>query len=235
MDLSEIIDAIGQRLGPGPVPADGPWNLLALAVAALAVVVPPLWQLLRPGVTIVHELGRPGRDPHGQALHRLRRLRHDMSRHAVTVGPRRGIGRILDLGRLSRASLLGALLDADRAARLARTALFAALCVLVLLLVFTRSGRTLLAVLASAAGIGALWWWGSPALTALLTLAAGVFLLLGAWRHLGAVARRGGRQDDPGQLAQLTPLPAALWTVSFALVIGLATWWAGTTLVALLR
>ena len=28
------------------------------------------------------------------------------------------------------------------------------------------------AAVASAAGIGALWWWGSPALTALLTLAA---------------------------------------------------------------
>ena len=212
MDLSEIIDAIGQRLGPGPVPADGPWNLLALAVAALAVVVPPLWRLLRPGVTIVHELGHAlvgilmGRRFTGFVVSA------DMSGHAVTVGPRRGIGRVLSTW-----------------------AGYPALCVLVLSLVFTRSGHTLLAVLASAAGIGALWWWGSPALTALLTLAAGVFLLLGAWRHLGAVARRGGRQDDHGQLAQLTPLPAALWTVSFALVIGLATWWAGTTLVALLR
>ena len=57
MDIGEILDAIGGRLAPGPVPDDGPWILLALAVAALAVVVPPLWRLLRPGVTIVHELG----------------------------------------------------------------------------------------------------------------------------------------------------------------------------------
>ena len=61
-----------------------------------------------------------------------------------------------------------------------------------------------------------------------------MFLLLGAWRHLGSVLRRGGRQDDPGQLAQLTPIPAALWNLSFALVIALASWWAGATLVDLL-
>ena len=42
MDIGEILDAIGGRLAPGPVPDDGPWILLALAVAALAVVVPPL-------------------------------------------------------------------------------------------------------------------------------------------------------------------------------------------------
>ena len=236
MDIGEILDAIGGRLAPGPVPDDGPWILLALAVAALAVVVPPLWRLLRPGVTIVHELGHAavgilmGRRFTGFVVSA------DMSGHAVTVGPRRGIGRVLSTwAGYPAPALLGALLVQIALHGWARTALFAALCVLVLSLVFTRSGHTLLAVLASAAGIGALWWWGSPALTALLTLAAGVFLLLGAWRHLGAVARRGGRQDDPGQLAQLTPLPAALWTVSFALVIGLATWWAGTTLVALLR
>src|SRR5690606_41217460 len=57
MDIGEILDAIGGRLAPGPVPDDGPWILLALAVAALAVVVPPLWRLLRPGATIVHQRG----------------------------------------------------------------------------------------------------------------------------------------------------------------------------------
>src|SRR5699024_12883263 len=57
MDTGEILDQIGQRLAPGPVPAEGPWLLLALAAAALADAVPPLWHLLRPGVTIVHELG----------------------------------------------------------------------------------------------------------------------------------------------------------------------------------
>lgn len=236
MDIGEIFDAIGGRLAPGPVPDDGPWILLALAVAALVVVVPPLWRLLRPGVTIVHELGHAavgilmGRRFTGFVVSA------DMSGHAVTVGPRRGIGRILSTwAGYPAPAVVGALLVQIALHGWARTALFAALVVLVVSLVFTRSGHTVLAVLASAAGIGALWWWGSPALTALLTLAAGVFLLLGAWRHLGSVLRRGGRQDDPGQLAQLTPLPAALWNLSFTLVIALGSWWAGATLVDLLR
>src|SRR5699024_12412427 len=121
----------------------------------------------------------------------------------------------------------------------ARTALFAALVVLVVSLVFTRSLHTVVAVLGTAAGIGALWWWGSPALIALLTLAAGVFLLLGAWRHLGAVTRGGGRADDPAQLAPLTPLPAVLWLLRLAAVLVrciLWAWWMlGTPPVSQLR
>lgn len=234
--LREILGGIGERTGPVAAPAQGRWVLLALLIAALAVAVPPLWRLLRPGVTIVHELGHAlvgilmGRRFTGFVVSA------DMSGHAVTVGPRRGLGRILSTwAGYPAPAVVGALLVQIALHGWSRTALFAALVVLVISLVFTRSGHTVLAVLATAAGIGALWWWGSPALTALLTLAAGVFLLLGAWRHLGAVARRGGRADDPGQLAQLTPLPAVVWTVSFALVLGLCTWWAGVTMWPLLR
>lgn len=234
--LREILGGIGERTGPVAAPAQGRWVLLALLIAALAVAVPPLWRLLRPGVTIVHELGHAlvgilmGRRFTGFVVSA------DMSGHAVTVGPRRGLGRILSTwAGYPAPAVVGALLVQIALHGWSRTALFAALVVLVISLVFTRSGHTVLAVLATAAGIGALWWWGSPALAALLTLAAGVFLLLGAWRHLGAVARRGGRADDPGQLAQLTPLPAVVWTVSFALVLGLCTWWAGVTMWPLLR
>lgn len=234
--LREILGGIGERTGPVAAPAQGRWVLLALLIAALAVAVPPLWRLLRPGVTIVHELGHAlvgilmGRRFTGFVVSA------DMSGHAVTVGPRRGLGRILSTwAGYPAPAVVGALLMQIALHGWSRTALFAALVVLVVSLVFTRSGHTVLAVLATAAGIGALWWWGSPALAALLTLAAGVFLLLGAWRHLGAVARRGGRADDPGQLAQLTPLPAVVWTVSFALVLGLCTWWAGVTMWPLLR
>ena len=234
--LREILGGIGERTGPVAAPAQGRWVLLALLVAALAVAVPPLWRLLRPGVTIVHELGHAlvgilmGRRFTGFVVSA------DMSGHAVTVGPRRGLGRILSTwAGYPAPAVVGALLVQIALHGWSRTALFAALVVLVISLVFTRSGHTVLAVLATAAGIGALWWWGSPALTALLTLAAGVFLLLGAWRHLGAVARRGGRADDPGQLAQLTPVPSALWNLSFTLVIALGSWWAGATLVDLLR
>ena len=74
---------------------------------------------------------------------------------------------------------------------------------------------------------------GEPSLTALLTLAAGVFLLLGAWRHLGAVITGGGRSDDPAQLAQLTPLPAWLWNLGFVIVLAACSWWAWTAVAPL--
>ena len=236
MDFAQLLDQIGQRLVPGQAPTGGPWILLALGLAALAVAVPPLWRLLRPGVTIVHELGHAavgilmGRRFTGFVVSA------DMSGHAVTVGPRRGIGRILSTAAGYPApALVGAVLVQIALAGWARPALFAALVVLVVSLVFTRSLHTVLAVVTSAVAIGALWWWGPPALAGLLTLAAGVVLLLGAWRHLGAVARGGTAQDDPGQLARHTPLPAVVWTGLFGLVLLLCTWWAGSVLVAALR
>src|SRR5699024_9547364 len=130
------------------------------------------------------------------------------------VGRRRGIGRAAGTGAgYPAAAVVGAVLVQVARRGGAPTALFAALVVLLVSLVFTRSVHTLVAVLGTAAAVGALWWWGSEVLIAVLTLAGGVFLLLGAWRHLAAVIRGGGRGDDPAQLAALTPLPAAVWTL----------------------
>lgn len=222
---------LGTRIMPDAAPAPGWWVVAALVSALAVVAVPPLWRLARPAVTIVHELGHA---VIGMAVGRRFTgfvVSADMSGHAVTVGPRRGAGRIASTwAGYPAPALIGAVLVQVSLLGWARTALCLALAVLVLSLAFTRSLHTVLAVLATAAGVGALWWWGSPALIALLTLAAGAFLLLGAWRHLGAVLRSGGRGDDPAQLGQLTALPAAVWSLSFALVIGLCSWWAGAVL-----
>lgn len=232
MDLHNAGRAVWERIAPASVPETGWWVLLALAVALVAVALPPLWRLARPAVTIVHELGHAivgmlcGRRFTGFVVSA------DMSGHAVTVGPRHGLGRLASTwAGYPAPAILGALLIQVTLHGWSSTALFAALVILVLSLVFTRSAHTLLVVLATAAGIGAAWWWGSPGLNALITLAAGVFLLLGAWRHLGAVMRGGGRSDDPGQLAQLTPLPAWTWNLGYVVVLAACTWWAGTTLV----
>ena len=152
-----------------------------------------------------------------------------MSGHAVTVGPRRGIGRILSTwAGYPAPAVLGAAAIQIALSGWVAAALLAATVILVVSLVFTRSVHTLIAVAATAAALGAVWWWGGPQLASLVTLAAGVFLLLGAWRHLGAVALSGRRGDDPAQLAQLTWLPAWVWSGSFALVLGVCTWWAWT-------
>ncbi|GAA4525302.1 M50 family metallopeptidase [Brachybacterium paraconglomeratum] len=234
MDVEQLGREITSRIMPDSAPATGWWILLALGVALAAVGLPPLWRPARLAVTIVHELGHAvigmlmGRRFTGFVVSA------DMSGHAVTVGPRRGLGRVASTwAGYPAPAIVGAVLVQISLHGWARTALFVALVVLVLSLVFTRSLHTLAAVLGTAVGVGALWWWGSPALAALLTLAAGVFLLLGAWRHLGAVIRRGGRADDPAQLAQLTPLPAWGWLLSFALVLGACSWWVVATLASL--
>ncbi|MFC7457344.1 M50 family metallopeptidase [Brachybacterium sp. GCM10030267] len=229
MDLQNLAGEIWERVAPGTAPEPGWWIMLSLAAALAAVVLPSVWRLARLAVTIVHELGHAaigilvGRRFTGFVVSA------DMSGHAVTVGPRRGLGRLASTwAGYPAPAILGTLLIQIALHGWARTALFAAFVVLVLSLVFTRSGHTLLAVLATAAGVGAAWWWGGAALNALITLAAGAFLLIGAWRHLGAVMSSGGRSDDPAQLAQLSPLPAWLWNLTFVLVLAAATWWAWT-------
>ena len=176
MDLRTLLREIGARIVPDPAPAMGWWLLLALVAALGAVLLPPLWRLARLAVTIVHELGHAavgilmGRRFTGFVVSA------DTYGHAITVGPRRGVGRIASTwAGYPAPAVVGAVLLQVSLQGWARTALFAALVVLVVSLVFTRSLHTVVAVLGTAAGIGALWWWGSPALIALLTLAAGVF------------------------------------------------------------
>ena len=154
----------------------------------------------------------------------------DMSGHAVTVGPRRGLGRILTLwAGYPAPAILGTVLVQLALAGWAGAALFVALVVLAVSLLFTRSAHTVLAVLATAAVIGLAWWFGIPGVVTALTLVAGSFLLLGAWRHLGSVMTSRRRSEDPGQLAQLTGVPAAVWNLTFLLVIGACTAWATLT------
>lgn len=243
MDLPTLLGEIGDRAAPGPVPSGTWWPLVSLALALVAVLVAPLWRLLRPAVTIVHELGHAvtgilaGRRFTGFVVSA------DMSGHAITVGRPRGPGRVISAwSGYPAPALLGAVLiqvalagAAGTALAVALAALLVSLAALLVSLVFTRSVHTVLAVLGSAAVVGAVWWWGSPAIVALVTLAVGAFLLMGAWRHVLVVASSGGRGDDPAQLARLTPLPAAVWIGSYLLVLAACTLWAGAALAPGLR
>lgn len=231
MDLENLARAVWERIVPSAAPENAWWVLTALAAALAVVVLPPLWHLVRPAVTIVHELGHAivgilvGRRFTGFVVGA------DMSGHAVTVGPRRGFGRIVSTwAGYPAPALLGAVGVQIALHGWAPTALFAAGVVLVISLVFTRSLHTVLAVLATAVALGAAWWWGSPAVAALLTLAASVFALFGAWRHLGAVITGGGRGDDPAQLAQLTGVPTWVWHLLYVAVLAACSWWAWTAL-----
>ena len=89
-------EAIADRARPaaGEVVLSAPQVTVVLLLALIVVITPPVWQVVRLAVTLVHELGHAvvgvvvGRQFTGFVL------RGDMSGHAVTRGPARGPGRI---------------------------------------------------------------------------------------------------------------------------------------------
>lgn len=212
--------------------------LTTAALAALAVVlVPTIWLQLRIAVTLVHELGHAiigvafGRRFTGFVV------RGDMSGHAVTVGPARGIGRIATTwAGYPMPALVGLLMVWSATTGYAAALLFACLLTLVVVLIFVRSAGTLATVTAAGVGIGALWWWRNDEIQALAVVTTGLVLLIGAWRHLGALTSARGRHDrgsDAAVLRQLTGIPAALWIGTFVAVLAAATWEAARLLLAL--
>lgn len=224
------------RLG-GATPGLAAGGLVSAALAALVVVlVPTLWLRLRIVVTLVHELGHAvvgvasGRRFTGFVV------RGDMSGHAVTVGPARGPGRVVTTwAGYPMPALVGLLMLWAATRGYAGLLLFGALLTLVVVLAFVRSAGTLLTVLASGVGVGALWWWRNDETQAWVVLAAGLVLLVGAWRHLGALVGGGRRSpgSDAAVLGRLTGIPAGIWLVTFAATLAAATWGAGRLLLDL--
>ncbi len=197
---------------------------VALLAALLAVAVPSLWRVLRIAVTLVHELGHA---LVGMAVGRRFTgfvLRGDMSGHAVTVGPSRGAGRVATTWAGYPAPAVAGALRVWAAARgWAAPLVTAGLAVLLLALVRVRTLLTAGVVLVSAGATGALWWWRDDDVQAVVLVGLGVVLLVGAWRHLGAVAGARRSADDPAVLATLTPVPRLVWTASFVVACGAST------------
>ena len=196
-----------------------PALVVALTGAVLVVAIPPVWRVLRLAVTLVHELGHAvvgiavGRRFTGFVL------RGDMSGHAVTVGPSRGLGRVLSAwAGYPAPAVVGALLVWAAGRGWAAPVLTAMLAVLLLALVRVRSLLTALVMLVALGATGALWWWRDDSVQAQMLVGSGIVLLVGAWRHLGAVMAGRDRASDPAVLATLTHVPRALWNASFVLV-----------------
>lgn len=230
------VSGIADRVAPAAaVPLEGGPLVAAVIVAAVAIVVDPLWRLLRVGITLVHELGHAfvgvlaGRRFTGFVV------RGDMSGHAVTVGPARGAGRVVTTwAGYPMPVIVGAAMIAIAETGWGSTLLTAALVVLLLASLRIRSVLTLLVMVIAVAAVGTLWWWGDDALQAHVLVATGVVLVAGGWRHLAALvgAGRRDRTSDPAVLARLTGMPRALWVLSFVAVMGAATAGAALTLSA---
>ena len=223
------------------VPAQGvtlaaPTVLTALAVALVVVGVAPVWQAVRVVVTLVHELGHA---LVGMAVGRRFTgfvVRGDLSGHAVTVGPSRGAGRVLTTwAGYPAPAVLGALMVWAAGRGWSAPMVSTGLVVLVVALVRVRSVLTAVVMLVVLAANAALWWWRDDQLQATVLVALGVVLLVGAWRHLAAVAGSRDRTSDPAVLATLTRVPRPVWTASFALVCAGATAVAARVLLDLVR
>lgn len=209
----------------------GPTVVVVLVAALVAVAVGPVWRVVRLGVTLVHELGHAGV---GMACGRRFTgfvLRGDMSGHAVTVGPARGVGRVLTTwAGYPAPGVVGAVVVWLAVRGWSAPVLTGILAVLVASALRARSGLTALVVGVALVAAGALWWSGPPQLQAQVVVGVGLVLIVGAWRHLGAVlATTDTAVSDPGVLARLTRVPGAVWNATFVVVLAWASWLAGST------
>lgn len=208
----------------GDVSMSAPAVTVALTGAVLVVAVPPVWQVLRLAVTLVHELGHA---VVGVAMGRRFTgfvLRGDMSGHAVTVGPSRGPGRVVSTwAGYPAPAVVGAGLVWAAGRGWAAPVLTVLLAGLLVAVTRVRSMLTALVMLVAVSATGALWWWRDDPVQAQVLVGSGIVLVVGAWRHLAAVLASHHRGSDPVVLAALTHVPRALWNASFVLVCALAS------------
>jgi hypothetical protein len=211
--LAVALDSLTTTLAARPA------ELLAAALALLAVTWTAVWRWTRTVVTIAHEGGHAavavlaGRGLTGIRLHA------DTSGLTVSTGARRGPGLVFTfLGGYPAPSLLGvggaALVAADRAELM----LWLALGLLAATLIHVRNAYGLFAVLATGALVAAVAGWGWAQLQAGFAAALCWFLLFGglrAVRELGRGRRRNRGDTDADMLAGLTRVPPGMWSALF--------------------
>ena len=236
----DLVSTLWDRIAPatGGADLDRREVLLPVVIAVAVCLVPGLWRWVRIVVTLVHELGHAGV---GVLVGRRFTgfvVRGDMSGHAVTSGRATGPGRVATTwAGYPMPGIVGAALVAAGPSAYAAPALSAVLLALVVVLIRVRSAGTLVTVLVALAATGAAWWWRSDVLQTQLLVGLGVVLLVGGWRHLGAVTgggrpRGGADVSDPAVLRRLTGIPRPVWTGSYVLVLAVASWLALRSLLA---
>ncbi|NBE51118.1 M50 family metallopeptidase [Streptomyces boluensis] len=222
----------------GTQPDPDQWLVIAMAVVALAAVVPhSVWRVTRNAVTIAHEGGHglvallTGRKLDGIRLH------SDTSGLTVSRGKPTGIGMILTAAAgYTAPPLLGLggawLLAADHITLL----LWLATALLIALLVMIRNAYGALTVIVTGGAFLLISWLAEPEVQAGFAYVVVWFLLLGGVRpafELQGKRRHGGAPDsDADQLSRLTHVPAGLWlfffhAVSLCSLLGGGRWLLG--------
>jgi len=208
--------------GTQPVPSA--WVIAASGVVALlAVLNARAWRLTRNAITIVHEAGHAlvslltGRRLEGIRLH------SGASGVTVSRGRRSGPGMVLTA---LAGYIAPPLLGLGAAWLLAAHHVTAALWLLLVLLAGTflaiRNAYGVLAVVVTAAAVGAVTWLASATVQAVFGYGAAWFLLLGGVRPVIELQRSRSRRrrrwpSDADQLAELTRVPGGVWVALFGL------------------
>jgi hypothetical protein len=218
------------------VTPDLPAELMLASAGAAAVLVlsPALWRLVRGAVTIAHE-GAHGAVALavGRRLSGIR-LHSDTSGLTVSSGKPTGLGMVLTCAAgYTGPALFGLGAAALLAAGHAIGLLWALLALLALLLVQIRNWYGLWSVLITGGVVFAATWWLPPQGQAAFAALATWFLLLAAPRTVVELQRsrrrRSAPDSDADQLARLTRVPALVWVGVFLLVdvgaLVLAGWW----------
>ncbi len=206
---------------------DRPAVLVAGLLALVAVGWTVSWRLTRGVVTIAHEGGHAvaalltGRGLGGIRLHA------DSSGVTTSTGRAGGVGLVLTfLGGYPAPAVLGlagaALVATGRAAE----ALWLTTLLLAVTLTQVRNAFGVVSVLGTGAVVGAVAWWGDPALQAGFAAALAWFLLFGGLRSVRELQRgrrrgtprRLGGETDADALARLTGVPGGMWAALFWLV-----------------
>lgn len=225
----EVVQEILRRaLSVQPAPAPEVIVIIAV-VAALAVLIRPVWPVTRLLVTVTHE-GAHGVAAllSGRRLHGIR-LHSDTSGLTLSSGRPSGPGMIIMLaaGYLGPALVgIGAalLLAAGRGVGL----LWLLVILLALLLLQIRNFYGLLVVLGLGAALVAITWFAPPTVQSGIAYLITWLLLIAAPKPVLELIRHRHRPEiqdsDAHQLARLTRIPAIVWAVLFLLanVAGLA-------------
>lgn len=199
-----------------PVPT--PTTVAGLGVVALFCVILG-WPITRMVVTIAHEAGHAlvalvtGRRLTGIRLH------SDTSGLTVSRGRPRGPGMVATLlAGYPAPALLGICAALVLASGRAVLLLAALVVVLAGMLVMIRNLFGLLVLVIGIAAVAAATWFLAPVHQSWIAYLITWILVLAAPRPVLEMARQRSRSSDSAQLARLTHLPAAFWSVLFGAV-----------------
>lgn len=217
-----MFDVLTDAFGRQPAPSREV-VIATAALALLAVLLQPVWRIMRNFVTIAHEGGHAlaavlsGRRLSGIRLH------SDTSGLTLSKGRPKGPGMVITgLAGYITPSLMGLAAAAILGVGRITVLLWLLLILLVAMLIMIRNAYGMLSVVVAGAIIFAVSWFASPQVQGAFAYAFAWFMLLGGVRAVFELQqsrfRRQAPNSDADQIARLTHVPAILYVALFVVV-----------------